>query len=121
MKYTRKDFVKYKKCIEKLAVIFGMVDYELRFKHEPTEDSYAEVEYDQNTRDACFKLTTKELPDNQYAELKRLALHEFLHIVLADLKLVATQAPFDVDRWGLEEHKVINVLIKEMETRQYIL
>lgn len=87
MKTTKADFELFKKYVQEYADVLGVKDWSLHFSHEEVGDAYASTTYSIDDRVAKIRLGKywDDLrPKNSY-EIKRLAFHELMHVVMAPL------------------------------------
>lgn len=112
MKTTKADFNAYKKhClfwIEKL----GIKNYSIHFDHRLEESMHARTYWNLGDGIALIVLSTEwdELRPKTDKELKRLALHEVMHILLAPLVNCAMDRYTTADAIETAEHSVIRQL-----------
>lgn len=112
MKTTKADFELFKKYVQEYADVLGVKDWSLHFSHDETDGVYARTMYTTNERVATIVLGRywDDLrPKNSY-EIKRLAFHELMHVVMAPLVSEAKErytTPYMLD--GVE-HNIIRQL-----------
>jgi hypothetical protein len=98
---------------------FGLQDWELRFRVENAvkdQVDEADVEYDCDTRHAVI---TYYLGIDDAEHPSDVALHEVLHLALADSLLAAVEATSEDDkRLGREEHRLIYRLMKVLPRKR---
>ena len=108
-KYTIKQFNSYKKYCKHYLALFGITEWDVDYKHHKI-DAQSRVSYNNSARIACFQLTTKGTIDFCYNDdMQKLALHEVLHLLLADLAM----GKESVEEIAIE-HTVIQRLINAM-------
>ena len=106
-KYTIAQFNAFKKHCEYYLALFGITEWDIDYKQHKMDDA-ARVTYNCSARLACFQLTTKGTGDFCLQEdMQKLALHEVLHLLLADI--VKSQESLEENAI---EHTVIQRLIK---------
>lgn len=109
--FTANDFRKFKQrvnyWINKLAITGWMIEIE----HEQIGDGInAQCAYNIGSKSALFRLTKNTEGDyNLIIGIDTLALHEVLHLALADLVFVSTKG--DDDIITSSEHDLINRLV----------
>lgn len=115
MKTTSKHFTFFRRAALKVIARLGLQDWNIEFDHAPDapgDSTYARVEWDANARCACITLTTDWLATTVTPwRLTRVATHEVLHLMLADLCALAKRGSSrdEIDR---TEHTVIRRLEK---------
>ena len=106
-KYTVEQFKAYKTHCEYYLKIFGITEWDIDYKQHKMDDA-ARVTYNCSARLACFQLTTKGTGDFCFQDdMQKLALHEVLHLLLADIA-ASKASPEEIAL----EHTVIQRLIK---------
>ena len=106
-KYTAEQFKAYKTHCESYLKLFGITEWDVDYKHHKI-DGAARVSYNNSGRLACFQLTTKGIVDFCYHDdMQKLALHEVLHLLLADIA-TSKESPEEI----AIEHTVVQRLIK---------
>lgn len=112
MKTTSDDAAQFREECLKWQAAFGLTDWTLQFQvvDGVGQKDEADVDYDCNTRHATVTYYTN-VDDSLHPS--DLALHEILHLLLADMNLAGIDARSESDPiLGREEHKVIERLIK---------
>lgn len=82
MRTTRTHFAAFKKQFAFWQQAFGLVDWKVFFEHAHLEDANANIGYDTASRTAIARLNKEIDADHPVNEL---ALHEALHLLLADM------------------------------------
>ena len=82
-----KDFELFQWEFRKWQQRFGLNGYKVYFKHEPIEESFAEISISQGDMVVTVKLNSK-LPDKDKPDkdIKRSAKHEALHLLVGRLE-----------------------------------
>lgn len=95
----------------------GLTDWTLRFKVEKGDGTkWAHVDYDLEARQA--QLLSFSGAQEPRAKPDRIALHEMLHILLADYVNLAARHGTDThDNVTREEHRVIERLLNALDGR----
>lgn len=94
---------------------FGMHDWVVSVLHDQIGDGViAQVQYRANAKSACFRLTKHAEFDYGFdTDVKRLALHEVLHLMLADFcETTAKLSDPSHDLVIAREHEVLNKLMR---------
>jgi len=114
-KYTNKDFNKFKQSVKYWLYKFGITEWEVDYKHHQIE-SAARTTYNNKSKLACFSLTKKGKADFCFQDdLNRLALHEVIHLLLADFGYAIKETgDFDSDLAIAHEHAVIMRLVRAL-------
>lgn len=113
--YTLADFRLYRQHVDHWLKQFGMTEWHVNFKHvQCGEGTCAEVNYDNRAKTALFKLTKQVDGELGYSDAPAyLALHEVLHLLLADYSWTSATAKDDVAEIVVShEHEIINRLIR---------
>lgn len=112
-KYTNKQFKQYVKYCKYWVNKFGITEYDIDYKHHKFE-SAARTTYDCKAKLACFQLTTKGEGDYCFqSDLNKLALHEVIHLLLADFgNTIHETKDSNSDLAIAQEHQVVMRLIK---------
>ncbi|KKL85555.1 hypothetical protein LCGC14_1953620 [marine sediment metagenome] len=80
------DFELFKKYFKEYQVKFGLIGYKIYFKHEPLDDGFASIGVDLTAMVATVRLHSKpSKKDKPYMDLKQLAKHEALHLLIGRL------------------------------------
>ena len=116
--FTTDDFKKYGAAVHRWLEAFGVTDWCVTIMHDQIGDRVnAQCQYNTTTKQVCFRLTVNTEGDyGMVIDPERLALHEVLHLVLADYcetvaKLGDPVHPLVASR----EHEVINKLMRVMK------
>jgi len=85
-KNMNKDFAQFQKHFKHYQQRFGLTGYKAYFKHEPLQESFANITASQSTMVATVRLNSK-LPeeDKPFKDIKRTAKHEAIHLLLERL------------------------------------
>jgi hypothetical protein len=118
-KYTAKNFNQFKISVKYWLNEFGITEWEIDYKHHQI-DSAAQLTYNNKSKLACFSLTKKGKADFCFQDdLNRLALHEVIHLLLADFGYAIKESgDFDSDLAIAQEHAVVMRLMKALANRQ---
>lgn len=112
MKTTKRDFEQFKKeCaiwIEKL----GLIEWSVHYDHQHIEGSYAETAWKLSAGVATITLSTywDDLRPKTEDAIRRLALHEVLHVVMSPLYAEASERYTNPLALDTAEHLIIRRL-----------
>jgi competence CoiA-like predicted nuclease len=111
--YSKKDFSQFKKSVLFWLKKFGITEWEIDFKQHQI-DSVAITTYDNKSKLACFQLSINaEYDFCGQLDMHKLALHEVIHLLLADFGYVIQETKyFDSDLAISHEHAVVMRLMK---------
>lgn len=116
--FTDDDFKLFDCAIHDYIKLFGLTDWVVSVQHDQIgEGTMAQVQYKALGKSACFRLTKHtEFDYGLGTDPKRLALHEVLHLLLADFcetsaKLADSQHDLVIAR----EHEVIHKLMRVIQ------
>jgi hypothetical protein len=113
MRFAKKDFNNYVKAVKELVKAFGLTGWELTYSFLPLEQGeFANVTFQSDQHKACFSMTTAEFNDYEYAKPDEVALHEVLHLLLANLYAMAKSREYNEDSYIAEEHAVLNSIMR---------
>lgn len=105
---TETDFKAFKKYAEDWINKLQLVEWNILFRHADTKDAYARTHWSTSDGQAVITLATKwdDIREKNNVELKKLALHEVLHVMTASLVSAAeyrysTQADIDIAEHAL--------------------
>lgn len=93
----------------------GLFDWSVAYRHENLKDKYSAIQYQFSARKARISLSTTFDEPVTVEKLKDSALHEVLHLVLADLVAYAEAA---ASKLRIEEaehaalYRILRVLIR---------
>jgi hypothetical protein len=106
----RRDFQAFQRHARRWLQRFGLTDYRVNFRLEPKDDSrMATIRMNSDTRVAEITL---RFGGERDSSLERLALHEVIHLMLADLTAVAATRANDMHADCIrEEHRLIERVI----------
>lgn len=113
--FTEKAFENFSKGIDEWMGRFGMSEWDYSICHEQIGDrKMACTEYNSVTKKALFQLTKSvEFDFGLETDMRKLALHEVLHLALSDYGWTIAQAKTDLDDLALgREHELINRLMR---------
>ena len=82
-----RDFEAFKREFSRRQEQFGLNGYQVYFKHEPSDDSFASIDADLGNMVATVRLNS-ELPakDKPYKDPKGSAKHEVIHLLVNRLE-----------------------------------
>lgn len=113
--FTDDDFGKFKTVVEYWIEQFGLTEWNIDITHDQIGDrTNAQTQYNTTSKGAIIRLTKVSEGDfNMVTDVTKLALHEVLHLLLADFcettaKLADTHHDLVVGR----EHELINKLMR---------
>jgi len=111
--YSKKDFNKFVSHCKFWLNKFGITEWEIDFKHHQI-DSAARTTYNCTAKLACFQLTIRGEGDFcLQSDLNRLALHEVIHLLLADFGYsISETKDYQSDLAIAHEHAVVMRLMK---------
>jgi len=87
MVYSEEDFVLFQSEFKKWQERFGLNDWQVYFKHEPIDGSFATIVTDLGGMIATVRLNN-DLPekDHPFKDVERTAKHEALHLLIGRLE-----------------------------------
>lgn len=112
--FSHQDFRKFVRLVSEWLDVLGITEWHIQFKHEQIGNgTAAQVEFDNEGKQATFSLTKHiEGGSDLLTDVYKLALHETLHLLLADFAWCAAKAR-DRDEIVLShEHEIINRLMR---------
>ena len=85
-RFDESDFRVFKESVEELIALFGLVEWNLMIVHEQIGGNVvAQTQYNSVSKNASIRLTEQcEADFGIEDDLERLALHEVLHLLVAD-------------------------------------
>ena len=85
-----KDFSMFQKHFRRYQKRFGLTGYKVYFKHEPIEESFADITVQRSDMVATVRLNS-QLPDKAkpFRDIGRDAKHEAIHLLLYRLEYLA--------------------------------
>lgn len=116
-KTTKAHFNLFKSEVEYWHKRFGLIGYDIFFKHEDCGTNISTCSTSANNRCATFKLninfddTILVLGDKVIRET---ALHETLHLLLGEMACLAISRFVQEDELDRAEEGAVNVLVKEL-------
>lgn len=112
MRTTKADFGLFKQNCEEFIKKFGLVEWSVHYAHEHTPEAYASTAWRLSSATATITLGTvwDDLRLKTEEEIKKVAFHEVLHLVLSPLigeanDRFSTQIAIDI-----AEHTIIRRL-----------
>lgn len=114
MKLNKKHFDLFKKECKKYIEKFGLCSWEINYKFKPIEGAYGNCASKYSGRAATITLSSNfyENGKNVNKEIKRIALHECLELLISPLEAHAQARVWDADDFDKEIHIVIRTLEK---------
>ncbi|KKK97133.1 hypothetical protein LCGC14_2655810 [marine sediment metagenome] len=82
-----RDFAIFQRVFKKYQRLFGLESWQIYFKHEPDDDTFASLSMNYANRAATVYLNsalTKE--DKRFKDVRKSAKHEAVHLLLAALE-----------------------------------
>ena len=116
--FTSSDFKTFKQEVERLVGALGLSDWDLSISHEQIGDNCcAQTHYDDTAKIASIRLTIQVEGDYGLEwDPRRLAMHEVLHLLLADFCVTSCKIGDAVDPLVMaQEHAVIHRLMKVLK------
>lgn len=113
--YTPADFERFTAKVQSLVSDMGLTDWNLQITHEQIGDRVAaRTCYDTVSKTASIRLTINIEGDfGLVTNVERLAIHEVLHLLLADWgETVAKMQNANHDLAVAQEHALINRLMR---------
>ena len=112
--YTKEEFDRYVSAVKSWLYKFGISGWNIDFKQRNIGDLIsANTTYNTVSRNVCFQLA--EVQTGEYClhdDMNLLALHEVLHLLLADVIWTTKETQDDAhDLVIAKEHEVINRLM----------
>lgn len=116
MKTTKNGAIAFERACRRWQVTLGLTDWTFSFKTAKADGVHeAEVMYNCETRCAIF---TYYVGVDDACTPARIALHEMLHVLLADMLSIAARRADDNHPDALrEEHRVIERLLNALDGR----
>jgi hypothetical protein len=86
-RFTPEEFQTFQSEFTKWQNSFGLNGYKVYFKHEPSDDSFADISIAQDEMCATARLNSK-LPEKDipHADVEASAKHEAIHLLLGRLE-----------------------------------
>ncbi|MFZ9247059.1 MAG: hypothetical protein ACO23K_02180 [Ilumatobacteraceae bacterium] len=86
MRFSDQDFKRFKKYVLKYVEVFGLVEWNLTVSHGQIGGNIvAQTQYNSVSKNASIRLTEQAEADYGVEDdVRRLALHEVLHLLVAD-------------------------------------
>lgn len=118
-KFTKQDFILFEDAVYSYLAWFELAEWRVEILHVKKQDVFARCTYDCEAKIACFTLAKKVKYDFGLMDIKKLAAHEVLHLLFADLinassLLSNASHPIVISH----EHEVINKLVGILEHRE---
>lgn len=113
--FTPEDFEKFKVKVQSLLDTFGMHEWNVTIAQEQIGDRVnAQATYNNNTKNASIRLTINAEGDfGMVWDVEKLAVHEVLHLLLADwCETAARLQSATHDLVVGQEHAVLNRLMR---------
>ena len=111
-KTTAAHFADFCSCVDHWQVALGLTDYSINIVHEKSHNDYASCTPNVPGRVATINLATIWDGDKKvtHAELDKTALHEVLHLLLAELSWLGECRFLGPDDIEPAEHAVVRRL-----------
>ena len=90
MKKTNDDFLQFQKYFKEYQQRFGLMGYQVYFKYESLEHSFASIIVNQFDKVVTVRLNSK--PDKEtepFKDIKKSAKHEALHLLIYNMEDLA--------------------------------
>ena len=117
---TNDDFKVYRAHVDGWLKKFGISEWSVEYQHAQIGDRVAaQVQYDCRAKSAVFRLTkVKEGDYGMGSTIEELALHEVLHLLIADYGWTASTVKDDMaDVVVSHEHELINRLMRVLKEK----
>ncbi len=114
MKLSQKHFQLFKTECEKQLERLGLKSWKIYYEFQKLDDSFAHTQWKYGGRVATITLAT-DFPkpyDNLESQIKEVALHECLEILLASVSSIAEDRTWNRIEFDKEIHAVIRTLEK---------
>lgn len=113
--FSEEQFNVFRESVNYWINRFGLTEWEVVVEHEQIGDNIqANASYSLSSKQALIRLT--KVSEGDYGvndSMKSLALHEVLHLMLADFCWIASKAKNDYDDIVIShEHTIINRLMR---------
>ena len=114
--YSKKDFKQFKASVIYWLDKFGITEWEYEIVQRQLDVASATTTYNNKSKLACFQLTHNiEYDFCLQADVGRLALHEVLHLLLADFGYAIQETKeYDSDLAIAQEHAVVMRMMKAL-------
>lgn len=116
--FTDDDFSRFAFAVGERMDQFGLTEWSYDVEHDQIGDKVnAQVQYNCVSKVALFRLTKVSEGDfGMHTNVLKLALHEVLHLMLADYAWTASKAQNDIAEVVVShEHEMINRLMRVIE------
>jgi hypothetical protein len=115
LRTTKKQFEYFKKKVYDFTEAFGLKDWDIYVQHSPCDEggSIAECSWDSNNRCATIGFNTdydNKIYDLTEYYLKRYALHEIIHVLLAEIHDLMRVNLVHEEKIKKEVHKVSAII-----------
>uniref|UniRef100_A0A6M3L0R3 SprT-like domain-containing protein n=1 Tax=viral metagenome TaxID=1070528 RepID=A0A6M3L0R3_9ZZZZ len=105
------EFEEFKKYFKEYQDKFGLNGWQVYFKHEPLNGSFARVNCDKEAMVATVRLNSKLLKKHQeFNDVEKHAKHEAIHLLLARFSCEACYRYADKDELNTAEEELVNKL-----------
>lgn len=108
--------IRFEKSCREWQDKFGLLDWSLTFKVDRCDGAWARVEYHVDARSAVI-VANADMKGLGERAPERVALHEMLHLLFADMIDTAGRRGADHADTGRAEHAVIERLLNAIEGR----
>lgn len=112
MKTTKQHYEDFKRYSLDWQKKLGLLDWEIGFRHEPIKHAYARTRWKMSAAFATVSFCTNwesELELSQ-ANIQKTALHEMLHLLLAQMVCEAEDRYTNQTAIDIAEHRIIRTL-----------
>jgi len=109
----KKDFEIFQKEFKYWQERFGLLDWEVYFKHEPVDAGFACIHYKNNSRVATATINSDvDAYNKELVDPKGSAKHEAIHLLLSDLAHMGLDRHATSEDLEREEEKLVVKLMK---------
>jgi hypothetical protein len=117
-KFKSKEFNEFKAAVVYWLNRFAITGWDILIVHKQIEEgALAQCHYDTVSKNCIFSLTKETDGFESSMSMNRLALHEVIHLLVADLVHVCTVSEDQEVIVGIE-HAMINRVINALESRK---
>lgn len=112
MKTTKQDFINFQRYAKEWQQQLGLLEWSLYFEHADIADVYARTSWSTNDMLATIQLARNwdDMRLKTDAEIRSLALHEILHVLMAPLVSQAEWRYASKDGVDSAEHSIVRRL-----------
>lgn len=113
---TPKTFALFKETFKKWQVRLGLQEWTVSFKKQEMDDAEACIDSDPESRTALVTINSKPFHLNNNKDIEETALHEVLHLLIADLSHAAVDRYTDRETLVRVEEALVNRLTTLCQT-----